>query len=337
MIDWESYKARLLTNGRTECDRIIDRAKRNIASQVNRNVACREVLVDQVPQTLFINRSEVPKKKYFNTLPGESVPLGSVIYWNDMHWLVVESMQDDEMTVRGMIQQCNRQLTWQNPETREIISRWCTIEKPYYSNVTPGTVATFSSREFKVQLPYDFETGCLDVDKKFILDIINGEPKVYKCTSIDSNTERYDIDGESIGFLVMNLTQDQYNPDKDSAEFGVCDYLPPFDIMRPTETGYLILDMSADVIVPGGFPMTIMPKYFNYSDGTPRTGDRTFYTFNCSKEVLEALKSENKPDGSLEISLTYSPYIIGEEIEIEAVNTDGTIGNRAVVKVVNSI
>ena len=282
MIEWDIYKSRLLTQGSTQAERLVNFTKKTIQSQVGRNPDIREVLVDQVPQQLFINRSEVSKKKYFNTLPGGQIQLGAVVYWNDRHWLVTEAIQDDEMTVHGMIQQCNRQLVWQNPDTREIIYRWCTIEKPYYSNLDMGMIATFSSREFKIQLPYDYESCHLDVDKKFILDIINGEPKVYKCTSIDANTERYDVDGESVGFLSMNLIQDQYNPDKDSAEFGICDYLPPFDVMRPTAAGYLVLDLSADVIVPGGFPVYLTPKYFNYSDGTPRTGDKTIYTFNCS-------------------------------------------------------
>lgn len=337
MIDLSAYKSWLSVDGSTERDRVLNRTRRTLASQLAVNPAVREVLIDQVPQYLYITRSETPTKKYFNTMPGETVRLGSVAYWNDRHWLVINAIQDDELTVRGMIQQCNRQLVWQNPETREIISRWCTIEKPYYSNLDFGMVTTFSTREFKVQLPFDEESAKLDVDKKFILDVINGEPKVYACTSIDSNTERYDVNGEIIGFLVMNLTQDQFNKDKDSVEYGVCDYLPPYDIMHPTKTGYLVLDLSDDVIVPGGFPIIITPKYFNFEDGTPRDGDKTLYTFDCSKKIIDLLETDNLPDGTLQVTLGYSPEIIGQEIEVEAVNQEGTIGNRVIIKVVNAL
>lgn len=335
-VNWSAYKARLTTHGATERQRVIERTKEQIRRQVPYNPACREVLVDKIPQTLFITRGTVLKIKNFNTLPGETVPLGAVVYWDDRHWLVTESIQDDEMTCRGVLEQCNRELIWQNPETREIISRWCTIEKPYYANVEKDLEFSFSSREFKVQLPYDEESALIDVDKKFILEVINGQPKVYTVTSVDDNTERYDVNGEVVGFLALNLTQTQYNPERDSAEHGICDYLPPFDILHPTKTGYLVLEGGEDGIVPGSFPVTLQARYFNYSDGTPRNGESTIYHFNCSKAVRE-LMATKQHGNNITISLRYSPYIVGETIHIEAVNLDGTIGEKLDLKVVNSL
>lgn len=334
-LEWGAYQDRLTKHGPTERERRIEETRRVLSKQAALSPACREVLVDRVPQKLFINRNEVLNKKNFNTLPGEVVRLGSVIYWENCHWLVTESVRDDEMTYRGIFQQCNRQLVWQNPETREIIRRWCTIEKPYYSNLQSGIQFAFSTREFKVQLPYDDESCLLDVDKKFMLDVIDKEPKVYACTSIDMNTERYDVNGEAIGFIVMNLTQRQYNPDTDSLEYGICDYLEPYDFLRPTEEGYLVLELSEEGVVPGGHPVILTAAYFNYSDGTPRSGDRTVYTFSCSQEVRRLLKTRDTNAG-LEISLGYSPTVIGETIKIQAVNKEGTIGNTIELEVVNA-
>lgn len=335
-INWSAYEARLTSEGLSDRERIIERTKQQILKQALNNPDCREVLVDKIPQHLFINRTATLKKKSFNTLPGESISLGSVVYWNGCHWLVIESIMDDEMTYTGVIQQCNREIKWQNPETREIISRWCTIEKPYYANLAKDVEFAFSNREFKVQLPYDYESGLLDVDKRFILDVIGNEPKAYSISSVDSNTERYDVNGESVGFLVLNLVQTQYNPETDNAELGICDYLPPFDFLKPTPTGYLVLEGYEDGIVPGGFPVTIKGSYFNYEDGSLREEPITRFRFNGLPDVVKALKVKQSKN-SVTLQLEYSPEFIGTVIHITATNKDKSIGNEVDLKVVNAL
>lgn len=335
-INWSAYQSRLTSDGFSDRERIIERTKQQILRKALSNPDCREVLVNKIPQHLFINSTSTLKKKSFNTLPGESIQLGSVVYWNGCHWLVIESVKDDEMTYTGVIQRCNREISWQNPETREIISRWCTIEKPYYANVSKDLEFAFSNREFKIQLPYDYESGLLDVDKRFILDIINGEPKAYVITSVDSNTERYDTDGESIGFLVLNVTQTQYNSQTDNAELGICDYLPPFDVLKPTPEGYLVLEGYEDGIVPGGFPVTIKGMYFNYSDGSLRDESGTIFKFNSAPEVVKALKVKQSKN-TVTLQLDYSPEYIGEVIHVTGTNRDRSIGNEADLKVVNAL
>ena len=187
-IEWERYQERLHKNGTTHRERVIARAKEQIRKSYLRNPACREVLVDEVPQYLFIGRTPNNTQMTFNTLPDESIELGMVVLWEGSHWLVVECLRDDDMTYHGKIELCNRQLVWQNPDTREIIKRWCVITKPYYSNLYESDHVITTTREFKIQLPYDFESSLIDLDKRFILDVINGRPRVYKCASVDANT-----------------------------------------------------------------------------------------------------------------------------------------------------
>lgn len=122
---------------------------------------------------------------------------------------------------------CNRQIQWQNPITGEIVSRWATLSKPYYANNKELIVTSLSQREYKVQMPFDDETALIDLDKRFMLEIINGEPKTYVTTSVDQSTERYELHGKTQGFLVLNIRQDQYNSKTDNAEKMICDYFEP--------------------------------------------------------------------------------------------------------------
>ena len=82
-----------------------------------------------------------------------------------------------------------------------------------------------SNREYKIQIPYDSETQLLDLDRRFLLEKIDGQPKAYICTSVDVNTDRYE-DGMN-GFITLNLTENHYNAEKDNAELMIADYLPP--------------------------------------------------------------------------------------------------------------
>lgn len=122
---------------------------------------------------------------------------------------------------------CNRQIQWQNPITGEIVSRWATLSKPYYANNKEIVMTSLSQREYKVQMPFDDETALIDLDKRFMLEIINGEPKTYVTTSVDQSTERYELHGKTQGFLVLNIRQDQYNSKTDNAEKMICDYFEP--------------------------------------------------------------------------------------------------------------
>lgn len=100
-----------------------------------------------------------------------------------------------------------------------------TAEKPYYSNLDETQILTISSREFKIQVAYDEETSLIDLDKRFMLEVIAGQPRTYKVTSVDAITERFHQSGEIRGFLVLNVQQDLYNPKTDNVDLMICDYI----------------------------------------------------------------------------------------------------------------
>lgn len=180
-------------------------------------------LRNDVPQDFII----VPTKEGCNiwARPGEMLYIGDIIYFNSLHWLVTDINFHDDLTRSGKMVRCNRQIRWQNRQTGEIIERWCLATKPYTSNVDDGLVISNSNREYKIQLSYDEETILVDLDRRFLLEVIGGRPKAYKVTSVDTLTNRYqDIDG---GFLIWNLTQTEYNPATDSAELMIADYFEP--------------------------------------------------------------------------------------------------------------
>lgn len=260
------YREMLDLNGPTQRDRIINKSVHDQNKLAPVSPSYKDVTIDDVSRKLNIISSTVMNQKIIHTLPGEDFAIGSIVYWSKSHWLITERDAEDEITVRGRIQICQKQITWQDDNTYEIRSLWATVEKPYYSNLEENKTLSYSTREFRIQMPFDEYSANLNIGKRLMLEIVNGVPKTYRITSIDQMTSRIDYNGEQVGFLSFNVEQDLYNPDTDNAEKMICDYVPiddteedPPEIVYPpveddTSEYELSIDFTgAPTIQTGGF------------------------------------------------------------------------------------
>lgn len=220
------YRAMLKQDGETQRDRVVNKALHDTRFLAPVNPSYKEVTIDDVPRWVNIISSTVTNQKLFRTRPGEDFEIGSIMYWGKSHWLITERDADDEITVRGRIQICQKQIVWQDDQTKKIVSLWATVEKPYYSNLSENKVMSYSTREFRIQTPFDEYSARLNIGKRLMLEIVNGEPKTYRITSIDQMTGRIDYDNDQIGFLSFNVEQDLYNAETDNVEKMICNYVP---------------------------------------------------------------------------------------------------------------
>lgn len=258
------YRKKLRADGATQRDRIINKAIHDSSHLAPISPSFKDVTIDDIPRKLNIISSTVMTQKIIHTLPGEDFSIGSIVYWSGSHWLITERDAEDEITVRGRIQICQKQIVWQDDETHEICSRWATVEKPYYSNLSENKTIGYSTREFRIQMPFDEYSAKLNIDKRLMLEVIGGVPKTYRITSIDQMTGRIDYNDEQVGFLSFNVEQDLYNPEMDNLEKMICDYVPidendTSDLPeieyppQPTTSEYtLSIEFSGEPTVPCG-------------------------------------------------------------------------------------
>ncbi len=245
-MNFDMYAAMLGGRGSSRRDRIIQKSKHDTLKMGPDSPAYKEVEIDGVKHNMEIISSTVTNQKIIRTMPGDDFEIGHIMLWSKSHWLITERDADDEITVRGKIELCNRSIQWQDTETGEIVTRWAVVDKPYFSNLSENKLMTLSSREFQIKIPYDEESALLDVDKRLMLEEINGHPKTYRITCVDGMTERYDRDDQQTGFLVLNLEQDQYNPGTDNGSEMICDYEKP---NTPPETGSVAIKFTGDAKV----------------------------------------------------------------------------------------
>ena len=245
-MNYEMYAAMLGGAGSSRRSRIIAKSAHDTNHMGPDSPAYKQVEIDGVPHHMMIISSTVTNQKIIRTLPGDDFEIGKIMLWSKSHWLITERDADDEITVRGKIELCNRNIQWQDDETGEIITRWAVVDKPYFSNLSENKLMTLSSREFQIKIPYDEESSLLDIGKRLMLEEINGQAKTYRITCVDGMTERYDRDDEQTGFLVLNLEQDQLDPSTDNTDKMLCDYEEP---KKVPEVGNVAIKYSGEAKV----------------------------------------------------------------------------------------
>lgn len=315
------YRKMLNLNGPTQRDRIINKSIHDQNKLAPVSPSYKDVTIDDVPRKLNIISSTVMNQKIIHSLPGEDFAIGSIVYWSKSHWLITERDAEDEITVRGRIQICQKQITWQDDNTYEIRSLWATVEKPYYSNLEENKQMSFSTREFRIQMPFDEYSANLNIGKRLMLEIVNGVPKTYRITSIDQMTSRIDYNGEQVGFLSFNVEQDLYNPETDNKEKMICDYVPiddteeepPEIVYPPVEENEPTYDLDIDftgapTVQTGGFGKLFTAKI----DGeTCETADWTLKGDHVPDEIHFKNAADSVSNAKCKVVCADNPKLIG--------------------------
>lgn len=320
-MDWTAYESRINVSGADGRARAITREKEAILRKSDRSPSLKEVVANGTAMKLFINSTDAPSEKTFNTLPGELVNIGDIFLWNEMHWLVTKIDFDDEVTRKGRIVQCNRQIRWQNPKTGEIVERWCLATKPYTSNIDAGAVVSTSNREYKIQIPYDDETRMVDIDKRFLLEKVGKAPKAYTVTSVDTLTNRYeDIDG---GFLIWNLTQGEYNPERDNAELMIADYMVPGEVpSSPPPVGLLPCSISGKGTIRCGMKRTYTATFY-LADGTTEDSSVTAVWTVTPPAGYESAVTWQANGNFMELTIASDESIAGQAVALSVTDQNG--------------
>lgn len=322
MINWDLYAKQLQHKGVTSRDRIISREKEALIAQFEKAPSAKNTLVDGELKKMIVSSTQVLNEKTFVLMPGDTIKIGDIVVWENLHWLVVELDFDNTIAYKGRIAQCNRQIRWQNPVTKDIIERWCLMTKPYTSNVTNGTQISVSNREYKVQIPYDEETKLVDLDKRFMLELINGKPRTYSCTSVDQQTNVYqDLEN---GFIVWNLSQDEACHPNDNVDLMVCDYVQS-DGDQENPNIYTISGMDVLRAGLGEFLYTLTPTAEGQKDIS--------WNYSIQTDKREFVHMEQNTDNS--VLLSAESQVIGAIIELYVTDRLGEEVARKSIEVVD--
>lgn len=244
----------------------------------------------------------------FETLWNKFIPIGTVLYDTNekLYYICTESFDKDSTLNNGKLTRCNNFLKWQN-ETGKIYEYpvFDINSTQYNSGVDGNKIMTLGSTQHMLSITADDNTIPLRHDKRFFIDRNNVEPTVFKLTQNDTTALNYDK-----GVIRLTVTEDQYNPDTDSIENWLCDYIKPV-VAHPIEITFI----GNPVIRVGGSAKT-------FTANTDKTVTWELVKTPEQTEYITTVVTNNK----CKIKCSNNELLIGSSVKLKCTDTDGNIG-----------
>jgi hypothetical protein len=278
-------------------------------------------------------------EKKINALPNEHIYAGSIVEWNNRHWIIQYTDCEDEVYQRGIMQQCNIYLKWQNSKG-EIIGRYgfCEDITEYAAGVVNNKMLDSLELSFKINIPMDEETVQLRRGKRFLLGVVSDEPNAYILTNRNINSlnfipqdinEEYVFDGRD-KIMQITITQTQFS-EKDNTKLMIADYFELEETI-PTYGACSIEYKGKPEIKLGGNFKTFTAKFLD-SNGVEVAVVPVWNV--VTTEEAEGKIVVNYVDNGIKIKAPDLSELMNTQIKIELSDSSGLYNTALYVKVVS--
>ncbi len=151
---------------------ILEAEKAALRRRLPLSLSYKIAVIDGEERDCAIISTDNLEKKTICSMPGEDLPLGRYVEWQDCHWLIIEKDFDNEVYTRGKMEQCNYLLRWISDG--QIIERWAIVydgTKYLTGEYTDRDyVVTRGDTRITLTLPKDEETAKLNRESRFLID-----------------------------------------------------------------------------------------------------------------------------------------------------------------------
>ena len=196
-----------------------------------------ETLRNMVKQRFVISYYKDENKRKITAFPDELLNLGDKIDCFNSKWLVIYLNPDQQVYTKGIIQQCNYNLKFQNG-TSTILEEPCIVlsQSDSLSGEDTGNIITIPSTQRVIYIQYNTNTAKLVEGKRLYIDQLSSKPKVYKITNIDRITK---MNGSN-GLWKLVCDEDQNIQSDDRPDILIANYITSSDTTTPpSSTDYI--------------------------------------------------------------------------------------------------
>ena len=143
MSVWDTYQSQAEVRGMAKREATLKREVRTINSRLpdslsyqlvdiydgehGYNITSEENQAAKIVQNVAIVNSDNLNEKTIFALPGEDIENGSLVFWMDNYWLVVERDANTTVYTKAKLLQCNHLLRWVT-DNDLICEQWCVVE-----------------------------------------------------------------------------------------------------------------------------------------------------------------------------------------------------------------
>ena len=225
--------------------------------------------------------------------------------WNI--WLIMTMPSNNKVYEKVVLYLCNYIAKWQDDNGNIIYQPFHVENASQYNTGEEGDkILTLGYNQLLVYTSLDNNTVYLNRTKRMFIDYNNVNPLPYRITRIDTVSESY---GES-RVICLVFTEDVYNPDADSIENWLCDYIKP-NSPTPIEIAYT----GNPIIRVGGSAKT-------FTANTTETVTWELITVAEQNKYITMTVTDNK----CKIKCSNNELLIGSSIKLKCTDTSGNIG-----------
>ena len=127
MSVWERYENRMLAGGMNRREATLRKEMNFLTHKLPNSLSYHNVKIDNSYRNVAIINTDILTEKFIITMPGETLPCGAMVFWEDNFWLVTEKDVNNEIYTKAKMEQCNYLLKWIDSDS-EIREQWCIIE-----------------------------------------------------------------------------------------------------------------------------------------------------------------------------------------------------------------
>lgn len=261
------------------------------------------------------------------------VPIGTlqqysyVRFDNDI-WIIASEPSNNKFYEKAVLKICHNQLRWQNSESKKIYSYWywCEDITRYSSGVFKGNVVVSYEKQYSILLPKDINTQKLHDGMRFILELSDNIPLVYKLTKYDGLTGN----NKNIKLLSLSLAQTVYDESVDNVDLMIADYKP--NNVDPYEKyGYTCeLSYKTDLISLSSFEKFTATFY----DSKNNLSNDVRYHWDISGNDFDKNNIVLTTNGNIvKVTVKNNRELIGKQFNLNVVSHVGTILASVVITI----
>jgi len=221
---WDIYEERMSATGLTRRDARLRRLKDSISRRVVHSLSYHDVLINDVACTVAITKTAEKTEKNIMSMPGEHIPHGGLVEYEQSMWLVTELDAESEVYDKGLMVRCNHVLKWTSKDGT-LKTKWCVVEDgtKYLIGEKAAEILTIGDSRIALTVPKDEDTVELKRGMRFLInDEDSEEPLAYQITKSNKLFNVYN--GAGVFRFILNEVESIPNDDHEMHIAGSPDW-----------------------------------------------------------------------------------------------------------------
>ena len=223
---WSTYESRINApinmDGSTKRDAALDHVQSRMRRKIAASLSYQSVKIDGIDRKIaIVSKTEDFATKKIFALPGESIPHGSIVDWENQKWLITQINAHDEFCSEGVMQQCNYYLKWLD-DKGDVVGRWVIVADgtKYLIGERTEDIMAIGDARIAVTIGKDKDTNKLRRGDRFLIDDADSEDVLaYEITKPNKLFNVYN--GHGVFRFIMNEVN---LTDADNVELRIADY-----------------------------------------------------------------------------------------------------------------